>query len=179
MGEVLDGVSEHMKDYPEDRVFLVANEKPCNVEKVLKESGTDILLNYLLLAVTGPLNSTPRLAERRRQSHQLHAELHRLGPALARRFEEKGIPVVGDDVKSRWAPRSFTVPSPGSLRTGGEARPDLPDQHRWKHGFSQHAEPEPLKNKRISKTEAIQSQLDIPLEPETSTSAPRITSVAE
>src|SRR4030042_3247341 len=24
MGEVLDGVSEHMKDYPEDRIFLVA-----------------------------------------------------------------------------------------------------------------------------------------------------------
>jgi len=39
MGEVLDGVSEHMKDYPEDRIFLTAKEKPCNVEKVLKDSG--------------------------------------------------------------------------------------------------------------------------------------------
>jgi myo-inositol-1-phosphate synthase len=26
MGEVLDGVSEHMKDYPEDRIFLVADK---------------------------------------------------------------------------------------------------------------------------------------------------------
>src|SRR4030066_1875732 len=47
MGEVLDGVSEHMKDYPEDRIFLVADEKPSNVEKVLKDSGVEILLNYL------------------------------------------------------------------------------------------------------------------------------------
>lgn len=47
MGEVLDGVSEHMKDYHEDRVFLISNEKPCNVEKVLKDSGVEILLNYL------------------------------------------------------------------------------------------------------------------------------------
>src|SRR5512139_2246144 len=47
MGKVLDGVSEHMKDYPEERVFLVADEKPCNVEKTLKDSGVDILLNYL------------------------------------------------------------------------------------------------------------------------------------
>ena len=31
MGEVLDGVSEHMKDYPEERTFLLALEKPCDV----------------------------------------------------------------------------------------------------------------------------------------------------
>ena len=41
MGEVLDGVSEHMKDYPEERRFIIADEKPSNVEKVLKDSGVD------------------------------------------------------------------------------------------------------------------------------------------
>ncbi len=46
MGEVLDGVSEHMKEYPENRIFLVADQEPCHVEKVLKESGVEILLNY-------------------------------------------------------------------------------------------------------------------------------------
>ncbi len=35
MGKVLDGVSDHMKDYPEDRVFLVANEKSCNVKDAI------------------------------------------------------------------------------------------------------------------------------------------------
>src|SRR5271157_4165801 len=47
MGEVLDGVSDHMKEYPENRTFLVSNEKPSNVERVLKDSGVEILLNYL------------------------------------------------------------------------------------------------------------------------------------
>src|SRR4030042_5319086 len=47
MGEVLDGVAEHMKEYPDDRTFLVASEKPCRVEKVLKESGVEVLLNSL------------------------------------------------------------------------------------------------------------------------------------
>src|SRR5512136_334927 len=36
MGEILDGVADHMKEYPEDRTFLVANKKSCHVEKVLK-----------------------------------------------------------------------------------------------------------------------------------------------
>ena len=79
MGEVLDGVSEHMKDYPEDRIFLVADEKPSNVEKVLKDSGVEILLNYLPV---GSDRATQFYAEaclkHRRQPHQLHAQFHRL-----------------------------------------------------------------------------------------------------
>jgi len=37
MGEVLDGVSEHMRDYPDDRAFLVADEKPCDVARRMVE----------------------------------------------------------------------------------------------------------------------------------------------
>src|SRR4030042_5612121 len=102
MGEVLDGVSENMKDYPEDRIFLVTNEKPCNVEKVLKDSGAEILLNYL------PVGSD--------QATQFYAEaclkagvslincmpsFIASDPRWANRFEQKGIPLVGDEVKSQ------------------------------------------------------------------------------
>src|SRR5690606_15013597 len=31
MGPVLDGVSEHMSDYDENRSFVVADEEPCDV----------------------------------------------------------------------------------------------------------------------------------------------------
>ena len=31
MGPVMDGISEHMKDYPPDRTFVLANKKPRNV----------------------------------------------------------------------------------------------------------------------------------------------------
>jgi myo-inositol-1-phosphate synthase len=46
-GPVLDGVSPHMKDYDDDKVFLPCDRPPCDVGKVLAESGAEILLNYL------------------------------------------------------------------------------------------------------------------------------------
>jgi myo-inositol-1-phosphate synthase len=168
MGEVLDGVSEHMKDYPEDRIFLVANEKPCHVEKVLKDSGVEILLNYL------PVGSD--------QATQFYAEaclsagvslincmpsFIASDPRWARRFEEKGIPVVGDDVKSQmgatiihrvlaklFEDRGVKLDRTYQINTGGNT------------DFLNMLNRNRLKNKRISKTEAIQSQLGVPLEPE-------------
>jgi len=47
MGNLLDGISDHMKDYPADRTFIKANENPTNVEKILKDSGAEMLLCYL------------------------------------------------------------------------------------------------------------------------------------
>jgi myo-inositol-1-phosphate synthase len=168
MGEVFDGVSEHMKDYHDDRVFLVSNEKPCNVEKVLKDSGVEILLNYL------PVGSD--------QATQFYAEAClNTGvslincmpsfivstPAWAKRFEEKGIPAVGDDVKSQmgatiihralvklFEDRGVRLDRTYQINTGGNT------------DFLNMLNRSRLKNKRISKTEAIQSQLDIRLDPD-------------
>jgi myo-inositol-1-phosphate synthase len=168
MGEVLDGVSEHMKDYPEDRVFLVSNEKPCNVEKVLIDSGVQILLNYLpvgsdqatrfyaeacLNAGVSLINCMPSFIASDRQ--------------WARRFEEKKVPVVGDDVKSQmgatiihrvlaklFEDRGVRLDRTYQINTGGNT------------DFLNMLNRNRLKNKRISKTEAIQSQLGVPLEPE-------------
>ena len=168
MGEVLDGVSEHMKDYPEDRIFLAASEKPCNVEKVLKDSGVEILLNYL------PVGSD--------QATQFYAEaclsagvslincmpsFIASDPRWARRFEEKGIPIVGDDVKSQmgatiihrvlarlFEDRGVRLDRTYQINTGGNT------------DFLNMLNRNRLKNKRISKTEAIQSQLGVPLDPE-------------
>ncbi|MDP1758612.1 MAG: inositol-3-phosphate synthase, partial [Thermodesulfovibrionales bacterium] len=39
MGEILDGISQHMKDYPEKRRFVAADKKPCDAARVLKQSG--------------------------------------------------------------------------------------------------------------------------------------------
>jgi myo-inositol-1-phosphate synthase len=168
MGEVLDGVSEHMKDYPEERVFLVADEKPCHVEKVLKDSGVDILLNYLPV---GSDRATEFYAE---ACLNTGVSLINCMPSFiasernwARRFEEKGIPIVGDDVKSQmgatiihralaklFEDRGVRLDRTYQINTGGNT------------DFLNMLNRNRLRNKRISKTEAIQSQLDIPLEPE-------------
>ena len=47
MGHTLDGVSDYMLSQPEELGFRLANKKPVDVVKVLKESGADILVNYL------------------------------------------------------------------------------------------------------------------------------------
>jgi myo-inositol-1-phosphate synthase len=168
MGEVLDGVSEHMKDYPEDRIFLVAKEKPCNVEKVIKDSGVEVLLNYLPV---GSDRATQFYAEA-----CLSAGVSLINcmpsfiasdPQWARRFEEKGIPIVGDDVKSQmgatiihrvlaklFEDRGVRLDRTYQINTGGNT------------DFLNMLNRNRLKNKRISKTEAIQSQLGVPLEPE-------------
>jgi len=47
MGELLDGIASHMKDYPEDKTFMPSNEKPVNVVEELKKSGAEVLINYM------------------------------------------------------------------------------------------------------------------------------------
>lgn len=102
MGHVLDGVSEHMVNYPDDQRFIVADEEPCDIVKVLKESGAEILINYLpvgseqaarfyaeacLKANVGFINAMPVFIAS--------------DPEWAKKFEEKGLPIIGDDVKSQ------------------------------------------------------------------------------
>jgi myo-inositol-1-phosphate synthase len=168
MGEVLDGVSEHMKDYPEDRTFIVANEKPCNVQNVLRDSGVDILLNYL------PVGSDRATAFYAEACLATGVSLINCMPSFivsdhrwAKRFEEKAIPAIGDDVKSQmgatiihralvklFEDRGVRLDRTYQINTGGNT------------DFLNMLNRNRLKNKRISKTEAIQSQLGVPLEPE-------------
>ncbi len=166
MGPVLDGVSEHMSEYPVERTFMVANKKPAKVEQILKDTGAEILLNYL------PVGSE--------QATQFYAEAClKTGisfincmpvfivsnPNWAKRFEDKRIPVVGDDIKAQigativhrtltklFADRGVKIDRTYQLNTGGNT------------DFLNMLNRQRLKSKRISKTAAVQSQLAKPLE---------------
>lgn len=102
MGPVLDGISEHMADYSEEKSFVVAAQEPCNVAQVLKESGAEILINYLpvgsekaarfyaeacLEANVGFINAMPVFIAS--------------DESWAKKFQDKNIPIIGDDVKSQ------------------------------------------------------------------------------
>jgi myo-inositol-1-phosphate synthase len=168
MGELLDGVSEHMRDYPEDRAFVVANQKSCNIEKVLKESGVEILLNYL------PVGSDLATQFYAEACLATGVSLINCMPSFiisdqtwVKRFEEKGIPAVGDDVKSQMG---ATIIHRALVRLFEDRGVKLDRTYQINTGgntdFLNMLNRNRLKNKRISKTEAIQSQLGIPLEPE-------------
>lgn len=168
MGEPLDGISPHMKEYPESNRFVVSDKKPSNVKKILKESGAEILLNYLPV---GSEEATRFYAE---CCLETGVSLINCIPAFiasddrwAERFRKKGIPVVGDDIKSQlgativhrtlvklFADRGVTVDRTYQLNTGGNT------------DFLNMLDKSRLKSKKISKTEAVQASLANPLSSE-------------
>ncbi len=88
-------------------------------------------------------------------------------PAWVRRFEERGLPIVGDDIKSQvgativhrvlanlFRERGVRLDRTYQLNFGGNA------------DFLNMLERERLASKKISKTQAVTSQFDIPLSPD-------------
>lgn len=164
-GPVLDGVSQHMKEYDEDKIFIPDDRPPCDVAKVLVESGAEILLNYL------PVGSQKAVEYYAGCCLSSGVSLINCMPvfiasdkAWAGRFAEKGIPIVGDDIKAQvgatilhrtlarlFDERGVKLDRTYQLNTGGNT------------DFLNMLNQDRLKMKRISKTEAVQSQLSTPL----------------
>ena len=165
MGRVFDGVSDHMTDYRTDKRFIVSDKKPCNVPKVLKESGAEIFLNYL------PVGSEKATAFYADACLQAGVSFINCTPVFiasdkdwAAKFQKKGIPIVGDDIKSQlgatiihrnltklFEDRGVKIDSTYQLNVGGNT------------DFLNMLNRSRLKSKKISKTEAVQSQMNNPL----------------
>jgi myo-inositol-1-phosphate synthase len=161
MGPVLDGVAPHMKEYPEDKTFVVSKVKPVDVVKELKKSRAEILINYL------PVGS------QKATEYYLNCAL-KAGVAFincipvfiisnknwAEKFERRGLPCIGDDIKSQvgativhrvlsnlFSQRGVIIDRSYQLNFGGNC------------DFLNMLSRERLKSKKISKTEAVKSQL--------------------
>jgi myo-inositol-1-phosphate synthase len=165
MGEILDGVAAHMAAYPPHQRFEPAAEKPADPVKVLRDSGAEILVSYM------PVGSQ-RATEYYAQAC-LDAGVSIINcvpcfvvsdPKWAAKFTARGIPCVGDDIKAQvgatithrtlaklFADRGVKIESTYQLNTGGNT------------DFLNMLNRERLRDKKISKTEAVQSQLDVPL----------------
>jgi myo-inositol-1-phosphate synthase len=105
MGRILDGFSDHMKDYEDDYTFLPSDEPEPTKEDVvrtLNESGTEILLNYLPV---GSEEATKFYAECALEAHV--AFINNIpvfiasNPDWAKKFADKNLPIIGDDVKAQ------------------------------------------------------------------------------
>ena len=162
MGNTLDGVAGHMKDYPEKNSFVLSGEPELTMDEIvdlLKLSGTEIFLNYLpvgsekavrfyaecaLAAGVAFINNIPVFIAS--------------DPEWAARFEEKNIPIIGDDIKSQvgatithrvltdlFKKRGVKLERTYQLNTGGNT------------DFLNMLEQKRLKSKKESKTEAVQA----------------------
>ena len=165
MGNVLDSVADHMIDYPEERRFVISGSKPADVVNILKKTKADILLNYLPV---GSDNATAFYAEACLKSGVSFINCIPVfivsNDLWAKRFEEKGIPVIGDDIKSQigatiihralaklFEDRGVKIDRTYQLNVGGNT------------DFLNMLSSTRLKMKKISKTEAVQSQIQVPL----------------
>ncbi len=162
MGRVLDGVSEHMKDYDEDHTFVVANEPEATKEEIikhLKETECEILINYLPV---GSEKATQFYAECALEAGVAFFNAIPVFIASnelwAKRFEKAGIPIIGDDIKSQvgatithrvlvdlFRRRGVKLDRTYQLNTGGNT------------DFLNMLNRSRLKSKKISKTEAVQA----------------------
>jgi myo-inositol-1-phosphate synthase len=167
MGPVLDGVASHMADYDAERAFRVADAEPVDVAAVLRDSGAEVLACYL------PVGSEDAVRHYAEACLQEGVALVNCVPVFiasdplwAERFRERGLPVVGDDIKSQvgstivhrtlarlLADRGVRLDHTYQLNTGGNT------------DFLNMLEQRRLRSKRISKTESVQAQLDAPLDP--------------
>src|SRR3989338_3477642 len=162
MGQILDGYSEHMRGYSEDRTFQLSKEKELTqkeVVQVLKDSKTEILMNYL------PVGSEK--AVRFYAECALEAGVAFINnmpvfiasdPVWANRFKEKNLPIIGDDIKAQcgatithrvltdlFHKRGVKLERTYQLNTGGNT------------DFLNMLNRSRLVSKKESKTEAVQS----------------------
>ena len=105
MGRVLDGCASHMDQYADNRTFLLSDaEQPTqdDVVAVLKESGAEVLMNYLPV---GSEDATRFYAECALEAGVAFVNnipvFIASDPAWAKRFEEANIPIIGDDIKAQ------------------------------------------------------------------------------
>jgi myo-inositol-1-phosphate synthase len=162
-GMTHDGLGKYLS-----QVITKAPRSTANIVSILKETGTDVVVNYLpvgsematkwyveqvLEAGCGFVNCIPVFIGREEY--------------WDRRFREKALPIVGDDIKSQvgativhrmlarlFRERGVVLERTSQLNVGGNT------------DFLNMLERERLESKKISKTNAVTSQLDYALAPE-------------
>ena len=167
MGPILDGCAPHMAEYHEDEAFRPADESPVDVAAALKKSRAQILINYL------PVGSQEATEHYANACLEAGVALINCIPVFigsdqqwGRKFMKRGLPLVGDDIKSQLG---ATIVHRALARLCEERGIQLERTYQLNVGgntdFLNMLCRERVQAKRISKTEAVQSQLERPLGP--------------
>lgn len=102
MGPVFDGVSDYMLEQPEELGFRIATAKPVDVVKSLKQSGAQILINYLPV---GSQHATEYYAQAAIDAGVAFLNCIPVfiasNPEWEQKFIDAGLPLIGDDMRSQ------------------------------------------------------------------------------
>ena len=162
-GRTLDGIGQYLSE-----VIRPADEPEVDVAAVLRDTQADVLVNYL------PVGSEQATRWYMEQALAAGCAVVNCIPVfIAReaswrhRFEEHGLPIIGDDIKSQvgativhrvlgrlFGDRGVQLERTSQLNVGGNT------------DFLNMLERSRLESKKISKTSSVTSQLDEALPPE-------------
>jgi myo-inositol-1-phosphate synthase len=159
-GRTLDGLGTYYRD-----MITESEYEPVDVTQVLRDTRADVLISYL------PVGSEQ--ADKFYAQCAIDANVAFVNalpvfiasdPVWAKKFEQAGVPIVGDDIKSQvgatithrvlaklFEDRGVALDRTYQLNFGGNM------------DFMNMLEKERLTSKKISKTQSVQSQLDVPL----------------
>jgi len=161
-GPTLDGIGHYLRDDIEE-----SDDSEADVADVLAKTRTDVVISYLPV---GSQKATEWYAQRALEAGCAFVNCIPVfiasNPQWSRRFEKAGLPIVGDDIKSQvgativhrilanlFRERGVSLDRTYQLNFGGNS------------DFKNMLERERLTSKKISKTQAVTSQLDVPLAP--------------
>jgi myo-inositol-1-phosphate synthase len=160
-GPTLDGIGRYLAD------TVIESDAPvADVAEVLRRTGADVLVSYLPV---GSQQASEWYAEQALEAGVAFVNCIPVfiasQPDWQKRFAEKGLPIIGDDIKSQvgativhrmlanlFRERGVRVDRTYQLNFGGNT------------DFLNMLERERLESKKISKTQAVTSQIDVPLE---------------
>jgi myo-inositol-1-phosphate synthase len=158
-GPTFDGVGQYMADE-----IAEAPVPPIDVAAALRASGTEILVSYLPV---GSQRATEYYAQQALEAGCAFVNCIPVfiasDPVWAKRFQKRGLPIIGDDIKSQvgativhrvltnlFRERGVRIDRAYQLNFGGNA------------DFKNMLERERLQSKKISKTQSVTSQYDTP-----------------
>jgi len=169
MGKILDGFSEHMSHHKPDYTFVLSQAvepTKADVVKILKDTGAEILINYLPVGSEEATNFYAECA--------IDAGVGLVNcipvfiasnPLWAEKFKQNNLPIVGDDIKAQlgatithrtlsdlFKKRGVKLERTYQLNTGGNT------------DFLNMLNRSRLASKKESKTEAVQAVLGDRLE---------------
>src|SRR5215831_8016184 len=99
---LLDGVAEHMADYPDDAAFRPVDLEPTDIAAALKSSGAEVLLCYL------PVGSEQAVKHYAQCCLDAGVAMVNCVPVFiasnpewSKKFTDAGLTIIGDDIKSQ------------------------------------------------------------------------------
>jgi myo-inositol-1-phosphate synthase len=161
-GPTLDGLGKYLREEIDE-----SEDAPVDVAGELERTRTDVLVSYLPV---GSQRASEFYAEQALQAGCAFVNCIPVfiasDPKWRKRFEERGVPIIGDDIKSQvgativhrvlanlFRERGVRLERTYQLNFGGNT------------DFQNMLERERLESKKISKTQSVVSQLDVPLAP--------------